>query len=267
MLKSIEWEAAVEQMSRLTATPKTRTVPLEEAAGRILAETVCARFAMPPFPKSPFDGFAVNAGTLPGTFPISAVIPAGEKTMPTLHPGTAARIFTGAPVPVGADVVFKQEDTEYDSQTVRIQKTLPAGSNVIPVGEDYPSGTVLASAGDRLTPSQLGLIASQGLGEVTVYRRPRVVILSTGSELSAPGTGRSDCGIYNSSYYTLRGYLEAMGFSVAPPRIVPDDLEQIQGAIREALDSDAELLITTGGASVGDYDYALKSAQTLGQCH
>ena len=264
MLKSIELDTAIEIMSHLEAHPQEESVPLENALGRILAQDIRASFPMPPFNKSPFDGFAMRAQDVPGTLPIAAVIAAGETEIHPLKPGTAVRIFTGAPVPEGADLVVKQENTVYDERTVTVQKSYAPGTNVILAGEDYEAGTVLARKGDKIAASQLGVLASQGLAVLPVYVRPKVVILSTGSELSAPGTPRPDWGIYNSSYYTLRGYLETMGFAVAPPRIIPDDLDSISDAVRTNMASDAALVITTGGASVGDYDYALSTARSVG---
>lgn len=264
MRKMIPWKEAMALLADLPVTPRVETVPLEAALGRVLAEDVCAAFPMPPFPKSPFDGFALDAAHAPGTLPVSQVIPAGARERPVLTEGTAARIFTGAPVPLGANVVVRQEDTSYDSHHVTLPTPLTPHTNILGVGEDYPAGAKLAAKGHKLTPAQLGLLASQGLAAVAVYRRPRAAILSTGSELFAPGTDRAPCGIYNSSYYTLRGYLEAMGFSVAPPRLVPDELETIAGEIQAALDSEADLVLTTGGASVGDYDFALESTRRLG---
>ena len=264
MLKSIDLDTAITIMNRLEAHPKKESVPLEQAMGRVLAEDIRASFPMPPFNKSPFDGFAMRAQDVPATLPVTAVIAAGETRIEPLQPGTAVRIFTGAPVPQGADLVIKQEDTVFDSHTVTVQGHYAPGTNVILAGEDYDAGTILARKGDKIAASQLGVFASQGLAALPVYARPKVTILSTGSELTAPGMPRPDWGIYNSSYYTLRGYLEAMGFEVAPPQIIPDDSPSISGAVRAHMESDAALVITTGGASVGDYDYALATAQSIG---
>lgn len=264
MLKSIELDAAIELMSQLEAWPIKEDVELEHALGRILAEDIHAEFPMPPFDKSPFDGFALRSADLPGTLPVTAVIAAGEMHVPALIPGTAARIFTGAPVPEGADVIVKQEDTVYDAASVTVPMAVAAGTNVIKAGEDYSVGTLLAEKGDKLSPSQLGVLASQGFARLPVYRRPRAAILSTGTELALPGDVRPDWGIYNSSFYSLQGYLQEMGFDVAPVQIIPDEPEQISAAVKKHMESDADLVITTGGASVGDYDYALSTAQAIG---
>lgn len=264
MLKSIELDAAIELMNHLKAQPEKELTQLEEALGRILAEDIRAEFPMPPFDKSPFDGFALRSADLPGTLPVTAVIAAGQTRVPALMPGTAVRIFTGAPVPEGADVIVKQENTVYDDSAVTVPMAAAPGTNVIKAGEDYKAGALLARRGDKLSSSQLGVLASQGFARIPVYRRPKVAILSTGSELASPGNPRPACGIYNSSYYTLRGYLEEMGFDVAPAQIIPDELDLISGAVKKHMDSDTDLVITTGGASVGDYDYALATARSIG---
>ena len=264
MLKSIELDTAIEIMSSLTACPQVEMVPLEQALGHILAEDIRAEFPMPPFDKSPFDGFALRAADMPGTLPVTAVLAAGETNVAPLQPGTAVRIFTGAPVPERADVVVKQEDVVYTETEATFSMAMASGTNVIRAGEDYPSGALLARRGDKITPSRWGVLASQGFSRLPVYKRPKAVILSTGSELSAPGMTRPTYGIYNSSYYTLRGYLEAMGFQVTPDRILPDDAEMISDAVKENMETDADLVITTGGASVGDYDFALTTAKNIG---
>lgn len=264
MRKSIELDTAMEIMSRLEAQPQREQVPLEQALDRVLAEDIRAAFPMPPFDKSPFDGFALRAEDIPGTLPVAGVVAAGDTHVPVLAAGTAVRIFTGAPIPPGADVVLKQEDTEYTQSHVTVHQPAEPNTNVIKAGEDFEAGEVLARAGEKISAAMLGVFASQGLGVLPVFRRPRAVILSTGSELSAPGTPRPDYGIYNSSYYALQGYLEKMGFEVAPAQIIPDDAASISRMVTKYMDSDADLVITTGGASVGDYDYALSTAQTIG---
>lgn len=264
MHKHIELDEAIRLVQTLQASPQVETLPLEQARGRVLAENIHAAFPMPPFSKSPFDGFALRSEDLPGTLPIVAVIPAGAPTVSPLCPGTAVRIFTGAPIPEGADVVVKQEDTVYDGQRVTVPNAIPARTNIISAGEDYEAGALLASRGETLSPAIMGVLASQGVAQVPVFRRPKAIILSTGSELSRPGTERMSYGIYNSSYYLLRGYLEKMGFVVAPDQILPDDLQTISAAVAAGMDSEADLVITTGGASVGDFDFAVSTAKNIG---
>lgn len=262
--KNIDFDTATRMMSALDADPKETLVPLEHALGRILSKDFRASFPMPPFDKSPFDGFAVSSSDLPNTFPIAFTVAAGDQQVPDLIAGNAVRIFTGAPVPRGADVIIKQEDTIYTSEQVTVPSSFPPGTNIIRRGETFAPGQLLIQRGQTLSASLLGVLASQGIASVPVFERPKVSIISTGSELAAPGDPCSPYGIYNSSYYTIRGYLEKMGFYVSPIQIVPDDPEIIASAVREKMDSDADLVITTGGASVGDYDFALQTAETIG---
>ena len=264
MLKLIPWEGAAELLQSQAFTVHTETVPLEEAHDRVLAEEIRAAFPMPPFDKSPFDGFAFRAEETPGTLKIEGEAAAGCRILEPLAPGTAMRIFTGAPVPEGANAVLKAEDTQVKDGSVTIPMTVRPDSNIIRIGEEYPSGIPLLKAGVRIGPAELGVLASQGLASVPVFRKPKVLFLSTGTELSLPGEERSRYGIYNSSFYTLSAYLRRMGFSVLSGGTVPDDLDRIIGKIREGLLGDADLVITTGGASVGDYDYAVRAAETLG---
>lgn len=264
MLKLIPFEQAEEILTAQPVQLKKEFVPIEDALGRILADNMIAGFPMPPFDKSPFDGFAFRAADVPGTLRIHGESAAGSRELEPLLPGTAMRIFTGAPVPDGADVIIKSEDTEIVGDSVRISASPTAGTNLIREGEDYPAGTLLAKAGMRLTPAHIGVLASQGFGQIPVFRKPKVLLISTGTELSDPGEERAKYGIYNSSYYSLSGYLRLMGFEVLRGGDVPDDREKISGMIAEGLQGSADLVLTTGGASVGDYDFAVRAAEDLG---
>ncbi len=264
MLKLIPWEQAAMLLESQPLSAKKETVPLEEAQDRILAEEIRAAFPMPPFDKSPFDGFAFRAEDVPGELTIHGESAAGCRCLEPLLPGTAMRIFTGAPVPEGANAVLKAEDTEVKGGSVFIPTAVRPDSNIIRIGEEYPSGIPLLKAGRRICPAEMGILASQGLAAVPVFQKPKVLFLSTGTELSLPGEERSRYGIYNSSFYSLSGYLRRMGFTVLPGGTVPDDLDLITAKIREGLQSEADLVITTGGASVGDYDFAVRAAETLG---
>ena len=264
MKKHISYEAAAKILLSQPATPRETEVDIEEALWRILARDIRAGFPMPPFDKSPFDGFALNAEETPGTLTIRGETPAGCADPEALLPGTAMRIFTGAPIPEGANTIVKFEDVLSDGRTVTVQEALTPGTNIVRAGEDYPEGELLVSAGSRLSAAQLGLMASQGIRRVPIFEKPKVLILSTGTELSEPGEARLPYGIYNSSYYSLSGYLRCMGFEVRYGGTVPDDRELIEGRIASAMESDADLVITTGGASVGDYDFAVRSAEELG---
>ncbi len=209
MLKLIPWEQAATLLESQPLSAKKETVPLEEAEDRILAEEIRAAFPMPPFDKSPFDGFAFRAEDVPGELTIRGESSAGCRSLEPLLPGTAMRIFTGAPVPEGANAVLKAEDTEVKGGSVFIPTAVRPDSNIIRIGEEYPSGIPLLKAGRRIGPAEMGILASQGLAAVPVFQKPKVLFLSTGTELSLPGEERSRYGIYNSSFYSLSGYLSA----------------------------------------------------------
>ena len=264
MWKNISFEQATKFMAEQSAECQINRVPIEDALWQIVAEDIRADFAMPPFDKSPFDGFTFRAEDVPGTLKVQGEAAAGCLDLKPLLPGTAMRIFTGAPIPEGADVVVKYEDTEFDGDCVTVRKEMRPDTNVIHTGEDYPAGVLLVQAGTRLSAAEIGVLASQGLDQIPVFRRPKVLFLSTGTELSEPGEPRRQYGIYNSSYYSLSAYLRSMNFEVVRGGVVDDDRALIVKKIREGIESDADLVITTGGASVGDYDFAVRAAEDLG---
>ena len=260
----ITFDRALERMTSLKVKPESRFAPIDEAQGQILAEDIRAAFPMPPFDKSPFDGFAVRSEDLPGTLLIRGEAAAGCGGAQSLESETAMRIFTGAPIPKGADAVVRLEDADVSDDRVTFHHTVRPDSNIVHSGEDYQSGTLLLKTGTRLNAAELGVLASQGLGEIPVFRKPKALILSTGSELSEPGENRQAYGIYNSSYYALSAYLRCMNYEVIRGGIIKDEREQIRKRIDEGLQSSADLVITTGGASVGDYDFSVLAAEDLG---
>ncbi len=263
MLKGIKYEDAIELLAGQPVVLKKETKELKEALGRILAEDITALFPMPPFDRSPFDGYAFNSADVPGRLRIEGESFTGCEELMPLSKKTAMRIFTGAPVPEGADGVLKQEETEVSEGFVTIPVSVPPGFNIIKKGENYPEGCCLLKAGTRLGAAELGVLASQGIKEVPVYKKPEILFISTGTELSAPGEPRKPYGIYNSSYYSLSAYLRMMNFEVNPGGTVEDDRTLIVNTIRKGLESDMDLVITTGGASVGDYDFASDAAKDL----
>lgn len=264
MLKHISLSEAVGIMRRQPADPKTEQIDLSGALGRILATDCMARLSIPPFDRSPFDGYAYRAADVPAQLQIVGTAAAGCRELPEIHAGEALRIFTGAPIPPGADAIARQEDVETDGETVVIRQRAKSGTNIIREGEDLREGETLLAAGTTLVPSHLGLLASQGIDRLTVYRRPLALLIPTGTELSEPGEERSRYGIYNSSSYVLAAYLEKIGFHVKRRDIVPDDPGALLAVTRAALESDADVVFTTGGASVGDYDFAERTAKLLG---
>ncbi|MBP5239983.1 MAG: molybdopterin molybdotransferase MoeA, partial [Oscillospiraceae bacterium] len=243
MRKQIDIREAFRLLDTYKRDPGTEELALEECLDRILAEDIRAALPVPPFRKSPFDGYACRAADLPGCLRVVGEAATGTGLLPVMGPGEAVRIFTGAPVPDRADVVLKQEDVQAEKGEIRVNFAAEAGTNVICPGEDLQYGDLLLSKGSRLLPAHLGVLASQGIGRIRVFRRPLAVIIPTGSELSEPGEERSIYGIYNSSYYALSGYLRRLGFRVKNGGIVPDEAEQTHRAVQEALDSEADVVI------------------------
>jgi molybdopterin molybdotransferase len=257
--------AAVAADHRIT---ETDTVSCFQALGRVLAAEVRASIAVPGADNSAMDGYAMRAADVPvaGTvLPVSQRIPAGHVGQPLL-PGTAARIFTGALVPAGADAVVMQEQCEAadEGRAVRVNTLPQAGLAIRRRGEDVAEGAVVLTAGQRLSPQALGLAASVGVGELPVWRRPRVAILCTGDELAMPGEALKPGALYNSNRYTLRALAEAAGCAVTDLGNVPDRLDATRAALREAA-AGHDLIVTSGGVSVGEEDHLKPAAQAEGR--
>ena len=238
-----------------------------DALGRVLAQDVLSTLDVPPADNSSMDGYALRRGDLDGegaVLPVSQRIPAGTVGA-ALKAGTAARIFTGAQLPSGADTVVMQEQaTLLDDGRVRLQVLPPQGQWVRRRGEDIRSGDRVLGAGTRLTAQGLGLAASVGFAELRVWRRPRVAVFSTGDELVMPGQPLRPGAIYNSNRFTLRGLLQGAGCEVQDLGIVPDRLEATRAALRTAaLHND--LIVTSGGVSVGEEDHLRPALQAEGR--
>lgn len=239
---------------------ESEEVPLEKAFGRVLAEPVISTLDLPPFTNSSMDGFALESRSTmaagPGN-PISLQvvdnIPAGTLSSRELKPGESARIMTGAPLPSGADAVVPFENVDDLGSEIRLSAPVPEGSSVRPAGQDVTSGVRVLEPGMMLDSRRVALVAAIGKGVVHVVRRPVIAILSTGDELAAPGDPLRPGQIYNSNASMLMGAVSEAG---ALPVVLPnvrDNAEEIVDAIRGA--DAADLLLTTGGASVGDYDH------------
>lgn len=270
MLESIMADEARDLLLSLPVRQQRERVALSQALGRVLAEDVCTAIPMPPFDRSPFDGYALRwqdtvsaSREQPAELRITEEIPAGCAPTRTVEAGWAAKILTGAPIPPGASGVVKFEDTEADGERVRVFAPVQPDQNVICKGEERQPGERLLSAGTLLTPAELGLLASQGLSACTVYCRPTVALLTTGSELAPAGTPLALGQIYDSNLTMLGALLEKVGFSCRLLGAVRDDGELIAAKLRQGLEQ-ADLVITTGGASVGDYDYARTAARLAG---
>ncbi|MGH8797745.1 MAG: molybdopterin molybdotransferase MoeA, partial [Caldimonas sp.] len=221
---------------------------------------------VPPADNTSMDGYAMRAADVPapGTIlPVSQRIPAGVVGTP-LEPGTAARIFTGAQVPAGADAVVMQEQCSAEGSAVRVDGVPTAGQWIRRRGEDVRAGSVVLPAGTRLGPQGLGMAASVGVGSLRVARRPRVALFSTGDELAMPGEVLKPGAIYNSNRYTLRGLVESLGCACDDLGIVPDRLEATRAALRRAAEGN-DLIVTCGGVSVGEEDHLKPAVQAEGR--
>lgn len=241
-------------------------IALIEGLGRTLAADVVATIDVPPADNSAMDGYALRHADwvdASGTLPLSQRIAAGSAPAP-LTPGTAARIFTGAEIPAGADTVVMQEHCEGTDAGVRLLRLPEHGANIRRRGQDIVSGQRVLSAGHRLRPQDLGLAASLGVARVAVYRRLRVAILSTGDELVEPGEAAGPGRIYNSNRFTLQGQLTAWGFEAVDLGVVPDEPGAVRAAMLRAA-READVIITTGGVSVGEEDHVKNVVADLGR--
>lgn len=240
-------------------------VPLAQAGARVLLQDVVAACDVPPWHNSAMDGYAVDSRSLSIDAPliVSQRIPAGV-TPEVLAAGTVARIFTGAPMPDGADAVVMQENCQVQDNHVCVKVPVEAGENVRRRGADVALGQVLLQAGHRLRPQDIGLIAATGQATVEVGRRPRVALMTTGDELVEPGQPLLPGQIYNSNYYTLAALLRALGIEPIDVGRVPDSLADTEAALRSAAQR-ADCIITSGGVSAGEEDHVRTALQRCGE--
>ncbi len=262
---------ADEALSRLLAgaRPITETewIPTIDALGRVLAEPQVSTVDVPPLDNSAMDGYAVSLADADKNAPlglrVAQRIPAGRTGQP-LASGTAARIFTGAPIPPGCDAVVMQEDCVLEGDNVIISKPPIRGQNIRRAGEDIASGAQVLPAGIRLRPQDMGLAASVGLARLPVYRRLRVAAFFTGDEIVMPGQPLQPGQIYNSNRFVLAGLLQRLGCEIVDLGIVPDNLDATIRVLREAAEK-ADLVITSGGVSVGEEDHVKGAVETVGK--
>jgi molybdopterin molybdotransferase len=237
-------------------------VAIAAAAGRVLAEDARAVTDLPPFPSSAMDGFAVRSANTPGTLPVAAQIPAGTPAPRDLHDGEAMAIATGGAVPEGADAVIPIEDVVQHDNEVKIGGAVGRGENVRPRGGDVAAGDVVVPRGTRLGPAQIGALAAAGLARVTVARRPHVAILSTGSELRRPGEHLGPGEIYEANAVLLATALASAEADIDELPAVADDEPAHRAALERGLEAD--VLVTSGGVSVGPHDLVRRILGELG---
>jgi molybdopterin molybdotransferase len=253
-------------LDRIAGAVPAEVVPVTRALGRVAADDVQAPFDVPPADNSAVDGYAVGSGDIPaeGTrdLAVAGDLAAGGVFTGTLSAGQALRIMTGAPMPAGADTVYPQEVVEREGDRVRV-RPLAKGVNVRMRGEDVEAGGIVIERGTVLRPQEMGLATSLGIWQLRVHRRPRVALLSTGDEIAEPGTPRRPGQIYDSNRFTLRGAIEQAGGDVLDLGIVPDQREVLSARLREAA-AMADVVVTSGGVSVGAHDHVTDVLAELG---
>jgi molybdopterin molybdotransferase len=253
---------------RVTPVAETEEVALAAALGRVVAADVVAAHDLPPFDNSAVDGFAVRHADLAADAETRLVIVdralAGHQASHALRSGQAIRIFTGAPMPPGADTVFMQEDCRVEDEVVVVPQGLERGANNRSAGEDIPAGAVMLPAGRRLTPADLALAAAQGVTALCVRRKLKVAVFSTGDEVVEPGANRPAAAIYDANRLFLRALLEKFGAAVTDLGILPDAQSALQEAIAAAA-ADHDLVITSGGVSTGEADHVRAAVEAIGR--
>jgi len=253
--------------ARVASVVETENVGLLHADGRILAADIVAPLSLPPFTNSAVDGYAVRGADLSSAdllLPVSGRVQAGAASMQPLAARHAMRIFTGAPMPEGADTVFMQEDVQLDDAgNVLLPPGLKAGANVRPAGEDVARGMAALRAGSRLRPQDVALVAAFGLTEVQVRRRIRVAVFSTGNELVSPGTSRGTAQQFDSNRFMLMALLSRLGCDVADLGIITDDRVLLAAALKDAAGTH-DLILTSGGVSTGEEDHVKAAVESVG---
>ncbi|TVM06201.1 molybdopterin molybdotransferase MoeA [Vreelandella aquamarina] len=255
-------ETALEALLQDAQALDTEPLALTDAAGRVLAEDVKAQLDVPPFDNSAMDGYALRAAEAGQQLLISQRIAAGSGVKP-LMPGTCARIFTGSEIPPGADCVVMQERVERQGEHALLPADIPIGDNIRRRGRDVRAGQTLLRAGTRLEAAALGHLAGQGVTEVQVVRRPRVALLSTGDEIIDPGTPLKAGQLYNSNRPMLKRLLENFGAEVVSLVSVPDNPQGTREQLQKAAEQ-ADLVVSTGGVSVGEEDHVKAALEELG---
>ncbi|PWX66207.1 molybdopterin molybdotransferase MoeA [Clostridium perfringens] len=270
MKKFIALEEALEILNKNTKALKSEVVSIKDSLKRVLYGDVKSKINNPPFNKSVFDGYAFKSEDSKGTSkenPIELKIVdeifAGMWPDREIKSGEAIRIMTGAPIPVGADCVLKQEETERHGDLVKIFKEMKVNENISFMGDDIKIGETLIKKGKRLDYADLGIMASSGISEVLVYKKPRVSIISTGDEVCDINSTLKPGKIYDSNLYSLSGRIEELGYNVLSMEHVGDNILKIGEAIEKAFEK-SDIVFTTGGASVGEKDLMQKVSESIG---
>jgi molybdopterin molybdotransferase len=260
-------EALKRVLASAEAPLEAEKVALKEAYGRVLAQDLKALRTQPPFPNSAMDGYAIrsaDAASAPATLKVVGESAAGRAFDGVVGPGEAVRIFTGAPMPGGADTIVIQEEVRREGEQIRLSAPAPAGDNLRPAGMDFHAGDILIPAGRRLGPRDVALAAAANHTGLDVRRRARVAILATGDELVAPGGELGPSQIVASNNFAVAGLVDAYGGVATDLGIAIDELKATQAAIARAHDAQADVLVTLGGASVGDYDLVQQALVSSG---
>ena len=267
MEQPMEWRQARDLLLKGIQPVGEELLPLGRATGRLLASPQWARSDMPPFDRSPYDGYAFQSGDTQGKLPVTLrvleEVPAGAIPTQKVVPGTAVKVLTGAPIPPGADAVTKFEETQFSQDAVTLLRSYESGENIIRRGEDLRTGDQLAKPGQQLDPGLAGALWGQGVREVAVYRIPRVGLITTGSELQQDHTPGLAGQIPNSNRPAFEAALKLAGTEPVYYGAPGDDCDAIASALSTAL-RETDLVITTGGVSVGDYDLTPAALEQAG---
>lgn len=270
MLLNIEIDKAIEILLEETKTNDKVSIPLMDSLGFVLGETILSDVNIPPFDRSPLDGYAVRAVDIEGaskeipiTLEVIDNIPAGHVSLKELSQNQSMRIMTGAKIPAGADVIIKYEDTEFTDENVKIFTPLRENSNIVKMGEDIKIGDIVLNEGTIIDSPEIGILSSLGRSMIEVYRKPKIAILSTGDELVDIHEKLSPGKIRNSNSYTMASQIIKLGAEPVILKVCNDTIEEIRARLEPVL-SWADIIITTGGVSVGDYDVVKEAFADLG---
>jgi molybdopterin molybdotransferase len=253
---------------RVVPVAEIETIPLREARGRVVASDIVAPIDLPPFDNAAVDGYAVRHADLDphgdSRLSVGERVFAGASAARPLGLGEAVRIFTGAPMPAGADTVFMQEDTRLDGDAVVLPTGLARGANRRLAGEDLRAGSVMLPAGKRLTAQHVALAAAVGLTTLPVRRRVRVAVFSTGDEIVEPGATRPSAALFDANRYLLAELIDRLGAQASDLGILPDDKAELARAIAAAA-ADHDLVLTSGGVSTGEADHVRAAVESIGR--